>query len=179
MAITNPSILIGARVISVPVPATHGVSALVGSEGSLDLETALLEQGLISDLATSVAARRKINIARRARDRCHARGGLTADPEGASSRAVLTVELRKASAGRARRSLQCGVVTVSAQSCNGSGETTRLLNGPKKAFGQSRGHLQAVSRVEREPSGACDGAAELGGRDPGGGLRVVTPEAFH
>ncbi len=151
MAITHPGILIGARVVSIPVPATHGVGALVRAKGSLDLKAALLEQGLISDLATAIAARRKINIARRACDRCHARDGLTADPEGASSSAILTVELRKASAGRARRSLQCGVVTVSAQSCNGSGETTRLPNGPKKAFGHSRGHLLSLIHIS-EPT---------------------------
>jgi hypothetical protein len=101
MAITNPCILIGTRVVSIPVPATHGVRALVGPEGTLDRETALLEQGLVSDLATSVATGRKINIAGRARDRRHARGCLTACPKRATSCAVFTVETRKASARRA------------------------------------------------------------------------------
>ena len=65
--------------------------------------------------------------------------------------------------------MQCGVVTVvsekppvATQSCNGAGETARLLSGPKKAFGHARGHLQAVSRMEREPNGPRDGATELG-----------------
>jgi hypothetical protein len=46
----------------------------------LDLKAALLEQGLICDLATAIAAGRKINIARRACDRRHARNGFTANP---------------------------------------------------------------------------------------------------
>ena len=80
VAITNPSILIGTRVIAVPVPATHGVWALVRAKGSLDLKAALLEQSLICDLTTVVAAGRKINVARRACDRRHARSGFAAHP---------------------------------------------------------------------------------------------------
>ena len=174
MAITNPCILIGARVISIPVPATHGVRALVGPEGTLDRETALLEQGLVSDLATSVATRRKINIAGRARDRCHARGCLTARPERAMSRAVFTAEPLKAGARRARRGLQCGVPSFAAQPCDGAGETTRRLDRPEEALGQPGGHLQAVGRMKREPRGTLNGTARLRGRDPGG-ARVVAP----
>ena len=81
VAITHPRILIGARVIAVPVPSAHGVWALVGAEASLDLEPALPKQLLVGDLTTVVAAGCEIKVTRKVGDRRHARSGFAAHPE--------------------------------------------------------------------------------------------------
>jgi hypothetical protein len=68
-------------VIPVPMPAAHGVRALVGAEGSLDRETAPPKQILVGDLTTVVAAGCKIKVTRKVGDGRHARGNLAAYSE--------------------------------------------------------------------------------------------------